>query len=133
MNYKDRYIIEVDSIRGDMDSPRKEWGTYSESAEAVQELNRLDRTRNVYLVDRANLSDRVRAYGYYNVKYRGDDIFTYVQGVIDREADLALDRLDRLVDEQRTNFERKYRLVWGAAELEILTLEWSRRQPDFYL
>jgi hypothetical protein len=122
-NYKDRWLIQVDSVRGDMDSPRKDLRAHSDMRDAVIDVNQVDRYQNVYLVDRALQTSHfadVRAYGqgYYGLKFREEDtslsaepadasLNHYMDGVIDRLGDEALDRLDLLMYQKRDEHEDK--------------------------
>jgi hypothetical protein len=135
-NYKPRWLIQVDSVRGDMDSPKTDYDAYRDRGDTVDMVNQIDAYRNVYLVDRTeqeSSSPTVRAYGqgYYGLPYKEgfntglvfrDDLAVdhYIDGVINRLGDEALDRLDALVDQKAREHEEKIKvraLMRGGEEL----------------
>ena len=132
MNYKPRFLIEVDSVRGDMDSPREARSAWDDRDQAVQEVNSIDRHRNVYLTDRAldkKPSTKQGAYdrGYYGLHIRtGVQTLSYLQGKIDRSTDDALDRLDDLVEQKRVEFDKRHEQSWYAARSKVSDIEWER-------
>lgn len=111
LHYKLRFGVYVEAIKGNMDGPRVLDSAYADRDEAVKVVNRIDERRNVWLVDHAEQNSSsaiVRAYGqgYYNLpsveSYGAHSILSvedlaathYMDGVINRLGDKALDRVD---------------------------------------
>ncbi len=129
-HYKPRFLIEVDSVRGDMDSPHEEYMSLDDREDAERQVNHLDRTRNVYLTDRAlakraSSAEGARARGYYGLPYKGEDILSYVLGTIDRNADEALDRVDADANKKAVEFDKRHEASWRAADYALSDIKWE--------
>lgn len=119
--YKPRYLIEVDSVRGGMDSPREARAAYDDREWAVQEVNHIDLFRNVYITDRANQTSRKTetlyyGAGYYDLPFKGkslDALDHYMKGKIDRMADIALDNIDT----HAAKLEREFNERWHGSSV----------------
>jgi len=111
-NYKPRYAVEVDSAKhGDLS--RVVWIDTDDKDDAVEFVEALAPERNPRLVDRAlvkraNTQQGGQDRGYYGMPFTGKTLSaldSYMQGRIERSADDALERLDRLVDLKRAEFD----------------------------
>ncbi|UDL16490.1 hypothetical protein SEA_ZOOMAN_249 [Microbacterium phage Zooman] len=119
MNFKTRYLVETINTAGEREFALAT--NDSASADAV-EADLLGRGISVIVTDRALQHRPGTAKGAYDRGYHGLRIRTgvhtlsYIQGKIDRSADVALDDLDDLVEQKSVDFENRHRNSWVAAD-----------------
>ena len=126
-HYKPRYLKQVEKVKGEWDSGRVFAGAFDDFDEAVESVNRTDAHRNVWLVDRSNKdshSPGVRAYGrgYYCVPNYSDNIYDlehYLDGVLERLVDKALDRHEARVDKALVEADRAWYTRGGPGDLVL--------------
>ena len=129
-NYKPRYVVEVDAAKHG-ETHRVPWIATDDKEDAVEFVETLAPERNPAFVDRAfvkraNTAQGTRDRAYYGLPFTSKTLSAldnFMQGRIERRADDALDRLDRLVDTMAHEFVIRHSKVPFPSLTEVLNTE----------